>query len=133
MSKRLLRDHPISIDLGLLILRIGTGALLLTHGWPKLMNYSSRASKFSDPFGLGSEASLVMAIFAEVFCSALIILGLYTRLALIPLLITMLTIVLIVHGSDPFQKKELALLFLIPFLTLFLTGPGRFSIDGMRK
>jgi putative oxidoreductase len=41
----------------------------------------------------------------------------------------MLVAAFVVHGDDPWSKKELALLYAIPFLTLGLTGPGRFSID----
>jgi putative oxidoreductase len=43
----------------------------------------------------------------------------------------MLVAAFIVHGDDPFQKKELALLFLTPFLALLLAGPGRFSLDAV--
>jgi putative oxidoreductase len=132
MFKKLLSYQPLALDFGLLILRIGTGAVLLTHGWPKLAEFAKRAPKFADPYGLGSEVSLGLAVFAEFFCSILIILGWFTRLAVVPLIITMATIVLIVHGNDPFAKKELAIMFLIPFLTLFFTGPGKYSIDGFR-
>jgi putative oxidoreductase len=110
------------------------GGALLTHGWPKLTNFSERMEKFRDPLGLGSELSLALIVFAEVFCSIFLMLGLYTRLALIPLIIAMSVIFFIVHGNDPFGEKEKAFLFLAAFLTLFFTGPGKFSLDGrLRK
>jgi len=134
MLKRLLSKQPYSIDLALLILRIASGGFMLTHGWPKLLNFNKRLESFRDPIGLGSEASLTLTVFAEVFCSALLILGLYTRLALIPLIITMSVVAFIVHGSDSFGDKEKALLFLSSYLAIFFAGPGKFSLDArLRK
>ncbi len=118
-------------DAGLLLIRVTISLLMLTqHGWVKLMSYSEKADTWADPIGLGGPTSLALAIFAEVVCAALVVLGLATRLAAIPLVITMLVAAGIVHWDDPFSKKEFALLFLIPFLTLILTGAGRYSLDG---
>ncbi len=122
-------NHNTSLSLGLLVLRLGFGGLMLTHGIPKLMNYSTLASQFPDPIGMGSQISLLLAIGAEVGCSLLLILGLFTRLATLPLIITMLVAALIVHGADPFAKKEAALTFLISYVTLLMTGPGRYALD----
>ena len=122
-------NHNTSLSLGLLVLRLGFGGLMLTHGIPKLMNYSTLATQFPDPIGMGSQISLLLAIGAEVGCSLLLILGLFTRLATLPLIITMLVAVLIVHGADPFAKKEAALTFLISYVTLLMTGPGRYALD----
>lgn len=118
-------------DAGLLLIRVTISLLMITqHGWVKLMSYSEKADTWADPIGLGGPTSLALAIFAEVVCAALVVLGLATRLAAIPLVITMLVAAGIVHWDDPFSKKEFALLFLIPFLTLILTGAGRYSLDG---
>lgn len=129
MFKRLISSGPLLIDCALLLVRIGTGCFMLTHGWPKLAGFSERASKFADPFGIGSEASLALAVFAEFFCSILVILGLFTRFALIPLIITMLVVVLDVHINDPFAQQEKALLYLLLLITIFLLGSGRYSAD----
>ena len=118
-------------DLGLLLLRVVTGLLMMTqHGWGKLTGYGERSATWADPLGVGSELSLALAIFAELFCSAFVVAGLATRAAAIPVVITMLVAAGIVHWDDPFGKKEMALLFLVPFLTLALCGAGRYSIDG---
>lgn len=106
---------------------------MITHGWSKLMNFKERLSTFSDPIGLGSEVSLTLIVFAEFFCSLFLILGLYTRLALIPLIIAMIVVAFIVHGDDPFGTKEKALLFLVAYLSLFFTGPGKYSLDSRLK
>lgn len=115
---------------GLFILRLGVGlVMLLAHGSGKLMGFSELSGQFADPFGLGMSASLTLAVFAEFFCSILLVIGLFTRLATVPLIITMATAFFIIHGDDPFARKEKALLFLIPYLTLLLAGPGRISLD----
>ncbi len=113
---------------GLLLLRLTFGGIMFfAHGMPKIGHFPS--ASFPDPFGLGPGVSMSLAIFAECLCAALVCLGLWTRLATIPLIITMLTAVFLVHGSDPFAKKELALLYLMAYGTLFFTGAGDFSID----
>lgn len=119
-------------SLGLLVLRLGTALLLfLGHGWPKLLNFSGRLHNFPNPIGLGSEASFVLVVFAEVVCVAFIAAGLWTRIATIPLIGFMLIAALIHHAADPWPRKELALLFLVPALTLAITGPGMFSLDAL--
>ena len=118
-------------SLGLLILRVVAGGMiLLGHGWPKLMRFSDLSSRFPDPLGLGSTTlSLSLVLFAEVFCAAAVILGFATRLVVIPLVFAMLVAAFIIHADDPWQKKEFALLYALPFLTLICTGPGKFSVD----
>ncbi len=117
-------------DIALLILRIGVAGLMLTHGIPKLMKlFGSEPIAFYDFVGLGMEASLTLAVFAEVICSILILIGLGTRLAAIPLAITMVVAFFIIHVEDPFQRKELALFYLIVYIVLFLTGSGKYSLD----
>jgi len=113
---------------GLLLLRLFTGSFMLTHGLPKLRQFPEYAKRF--PAFVGSSSiSLSLSIFAEVFCSGLIILGLFTRLAAIPLIINMGTAVFLAHGREPFAKKEIGLLYGIIFLVLLMLGAGLFSLD----
>jgi putative oxidoreductase len=116
-------------DLALLLLRLQLGGLLITHGYPKLIHFSERMDKFADPFGIGSAPSLVLVIFAEFFCSILVMLGLGVRLAVIPIIITMLVVIFYAHWDDPFSRKELPLAFLITAVTLLITGSGKHSLD----
>lgn len=119
-------------SLGLLLLRVLSGVFMLTHGVGKLGALLGPGPiQFPDPIGLGAATSLVLAVFAEFLCSILLILGLGTRLAAIPLLITMLVAGLIVHAADPFAGKELALLYAVAFAAIALLGPGRYSIDNL--
>ncbi|SKB29656.1 DoxX family protein [Daejeonella lutea] len=124
-----LSANPLSYDFGLLILRVVSGAALLTHGYPKFQKVISGNMQFGDPLGIGQGTSLHLAAFAEFICAILIIMGLLTRLASIPLIINMAVACLIVHATDDFGTKEMSLLYLGIFLTIFFTGPGKFSAD----
>ena len=120
----------ISPDLAYLFLRVLSGAMMLFgHGVSKLERFNDDPIRFGDPIGVGAIPSLILATIAEVVCAGLIMAGFLTRYALIPLIITMLVAGVITHLDDPWGKKELALLYLIVFIGLFLTGPGKYSVD----
>ncbi len=123
-------DHPV-ISWSSLILRIVFGlSMIFGHGWRKLMVIiGGDPIKFADPIGLGEATSLYLAVFAELFCALLIVIGLFSRGAVIPLIITMLVALLVIHGSDPFSKKEMALLYAAVYFCILLLGPGKFSLD----
>lgn len=117
-------------QIGLLIFRIVFGlTMLISHGLPKMMAFQTKKDVFPDPLGIGSSLSLGLAILAEVFCAALLTLGLFTRIVAVPLFITMFVAFFIVHGSDPFMKKELAFVYMLGYAALVLTGPGNWSLD----
>ena len=124
---------PTALHGWLLILRITIASMMLTHGIPKLLKILDGDWQFGDPLGVGSELSLGLTVFAAVGCSLLILIGLLTRLATIPLLITMIVAFFVVHAADPFGKKELPLLYALIYATLFFTGPGKYSVDGRRN
>ncbi len=126
----LINSEPISEDLGYLTLRLSLGGTMIwQHGWPKLMGFAERMDTFPDPFGLGGTFSLVLIVFAEVLCALFVMLGLWTRVALVPLIIAMAVIAFLVKGDADFSEKELAFVYLFGFLALLFTGSGRFSID----
>lgn len=118
-------------DIGLLILRITLGlTMLIAHGagkWEKL--FGGGDIQFRDPIGIGMVPSLSLAVFAEVICTALLVVGLLTRYALIPLIITMAVAIFAVHLRDDFGTMEKAVVYGIGYLALFLTGPGAYSMD----
>lgn len=113
----------------LLAARIIFGALLLSHGLAKMADFEALSTVFPDPLGVGSRTSLMLAIFAEVFCSAGFIVGLFYRLALIPMIFTMCVAFFSVHKADPFSVRELAFAYLVVFVLMFLAGPGRYALD----
>lgn len=107
---------------------------MLTHGVPKIGRLLGDGPvKFADPFGLGPEVSLVMAIFAEVVCAGLVMIGFKTRWATIPLMITMLVAAFYAHWDDPFAKKEMPLLYFAVYLGILIAGGGKFSLSPKNK
>lgn len=122
-------------DTGILLLRAGFGIMILMHGIGKLQDLISGANDFPDPIGIGSTLSLALVTFAEFICAILLIIGLFTRLALVPLIITMLVVVFIHEAHLDLFDKEPPVLFLIVFIALFFTGAGKYSMDyrAMRK
>jgi putative oxidoreductase len=119
-----------NIDLLILITRVVIGVLMLVHGLPKLMKFiGDEPVQFASVFGMSADFSLALAVFAEVGCSLLIIFGFATRLAVVPLIITMLVAVLHIHAADPFAKQELGIHYLLVYVVLFVTGSGRYSVD----
>src|SRR5690554_311793 len=129
--KSLLKVSPASnqVDLGILVARVGVSVLMFTHGIPKIGRLFQDEVTFLDFMGLGPEVSLTLAILAEVLCSILVLLGLATRFAVIPLIITMLIALIMVHGSDPFPIQEKLLLYILIYVVLMITGSGRYSMD----
>ncbi|TDQ06980.1 DoxX family protein [Pedobacter metabolipauper] len=114
----------------LFVLRGALAIFMAIHGYQKLQGLLAGGEiQFGDPIGIGVVPSFYLTVFAEFFCSILLFLGLATRLALIPLIITMLVAVLIVHAPDEFGKKELGLHYLVGYLFLMVSGAGKYSID----
>ena len=122
-----------SVDLALLLLRLWLGlTMLFNHGLAKLIKFGDMSSKFLDLFGIGSTASLALAVFAEVFCAALLAAGLVTRFAALNLAVTMLVAFAMVHkmALSGDSSGELAFIYLAGYVTLLIAGPGRYSADG---
>ena len=121
--------EPVTTSIGLLILRVAAGAMMMVHGYGKLTGWDEMSTDFPDPIGVGHATSLGLAIFGELVCSALLLPGLLTRFAAIPFSFTMIVAGFIVHGSDPWSRKELAMLYLVVGIVIAIVGPGRFSVD----
>ena len=115
----------------MLVLRLGVGILMLMHGYTKLMKFSTMKNDFMNFMGIGSTMSLALVVFAEFFCSVFLILGLFTRLATIPLIIATCVMVFMANKGDVFGKGELATLYLISYIVILFVGPGRASTDSM--
>ena len=118
-----------SVDYTLLAVRIVIGVLMITHGYPKLLRVMAGDFDFADPIGIGSKASLIFTTLAEFGGSILLIVGAFSRFAAGSLLFTMLVVVFIVKWSGGLEAMESGLLYGITYLTLFVLGPGKFSLD----
>ncbi len=122
-----------SFNFSMLLLRLVFGLMMIAqHGMPKLMNFATMSNGFYDPMGIGSKTSLILVIFAEVFCSFFIVLGLFTRIALIPLIILM-CVAFFGRHNGLVGDGEMAVLYLSAYIVLLFLGPGRVSVDGMIK
>ena len=119
--------------LALFVLRVVPSLLLaFLHGWSKLVGFSEKVGRFPDPLHVGRTASLVLTIFGELVCRIAVALGLATRLAAIPPLVTMLVVAFVVHHGDPLgDSRELALAYAVPFFAIAILGAGPWSLDGM--
>lgn len=120
------RERIVSVIL--LAVRVSFGVLFFVHGVDKMMNFSTLSETFPSVLGFGSYMSLMVAIFCEFCCSLFLIAGLLQRLILIPMIISMGVAFFDVHDAM-LPGGELALIYLIVFIILFFTGPGRYSID----
>ena len=123
--------YPNSVSLFLLALRVLLGGVMMWHGISKMTNYETLVLTFPNPIGLGSHLSLYLAIFAELFCSVGVIFGAFYRLALVPIIFTMIVALFWVHRAQPFASKELAFIYMWVFAMLFVMGAGRFSLDNI--
>ncbi|MCF9018384.1 DoxX family membrane protein [Pseudomonas syringae] len=113
------------IGWGLLFMRVSVSLLLLhVHGLPKLMHWSVEVQRIEDPFGLGGTLTLGLAVFAEVICPVLLILGVWARLACLPILAVLAVAVLFVHPEWSLEQGQFAWLLMILFAGLAITGPG---------
>jgi putative oxidoreductase len=121
-----------AFNLAALLLRLTFGLLIcINHGFDKMLHFSKLEYTFFDPFHIGHRWSLVLVIFSEVFCALLLVLGLFTRVAALVLVISMSVAVFLFHKGQTLTQHEPALLYLTAFFSVLLVGPGRISVDGM--
>ena len=122
-----------AFNLAMLLLRLGSGVLMMSHGYDKLAHFTKFRSQFMNFMGIGVTASLSLSVFAEFFCAIFLVIGLFTRLATIPLIINMGVALFMAHHGEVFGDGEKAALYLVCYTTLLLCGPGKASVDGMIK
>ena len=117
-------------QVGIFILRVGVAAMMLGHGWPKLvLRVQGRGAEWLDPLGWGPVVSLVLCVAAEFFCSLAVLLGLMTRLASLVLVVNFWVIVFVYGESSSWVQSELPVLYMLCFATLVCTGSGPLAID----
>lgn len=117
---------------GALLLRLGFGGAMLLHGVQKFkLILNGGAEKWLDPMGIGAANSLYLATFAELACSALVILGLFTRTASVFISITMFVAAFVFLKNAPWADRELAAVFLFGFIALAVLGGGNYSLSNL--
>jgi putative oxidoreductase len=121
-------------DLGLLLLRLGSGLLMIPHGWGKAQwLLSGEPIEFFNFLGLGDTASLALTVGGELVAPALIVLGVFARWAAIPAAFTMAVAGFWVHAADPIGDKELSLLYFAAYAAIALMGSGKYSLETLWK
>lgn len=131
MFKNLLSTSHLSASVFstlLLVARISIGLMFLNHGMQKWLTFGEMSSNFPDPLHIGSAWSLILIIISEVVCSFFFIFGFLYRIALLPMIFTMGMAFFVIHDGS-LDGGELSLIYLLIFVFLYLTGPGKFSID----
>lgn len=125
------KPYALIVSAQLLVLRLFFGGMIMWHGIGKIVNFETLVTTFPNPIHLGHRFSLIMAIFAEAFCGLAVVAGAFYRLALIPLIFTMVIALLVVHHGQAFAHKELALIYLVMFVLMYVMGAGGFSLDDL--
>lgn len=120
------RDRVISLLI--LALRVFFGILFFTHGLDKMMNFNELSYTYPSVFGFGSYMTLMLSIFCEFACSIFLIAGLLVRITVIPMIAAMAVAFFDVHDGM-FPDGELSLIYMVLFVILYVTGPGRYSVD----
>jgi putative oxidoreductase len=121
-----------AFNFALLVQRVVTGLLMLIgHGLPKISNFSGLSSSFNDPLRIGHRNSLVLVILAELFCSMLMVLGLFTRIVAFVIVLDLSVVVFIYHHGQPLKNVDLGAIYLTSVFTIMILGPGKVSVDGM--
>lgn len=121
-----------SYNLATLFLRLGLGAIIiLSHGWEKLSNFTEMQHHFVNFLGMSSSVSLTLSLFAEFFCGIFMVFGLFTRAAVILLIINMATALTLAHDWQILTDGQLPFVLLTGFVVLLLLGPGKISLDNL--
>jgi putative oxidoreductase len=120
-----------AFNFGMLVLRVAAGLLLAHHGYQKLIKFNVLKYKFMNFMHLGSTLSLSLITFAELVCGILLILGLFTRLACIPIIIGMGVVVFVASNANIFAEGEKGMIYLAATIAILFCGPGKISVDGM--
>ena len=116
-----------------LFLRVFIGVLMLSHGIAKIENFDLMVDTFPDPLGMGRAISLTLILLAEVGCSILLVVGLMTRLAVLPLIFGMVIATFFTYPVITLSNIELQMLYLGIYITILMLGPGKCSIDYLLK
>ena len=120
------RDRVISLLI--LALRLFFGILFFSHGLDKMINFNELSYTYPSVLGFGSYMTLMVSIFCEFACSLFLIAGLLVRITVIPMIASMAVAFFDIHDGM-FPAGELSLIYMILFVILYITGPGRYSVD----
>ena len=116
-----------------LLMRLFVGYFFLETGWGKVHNLDAMTERF-EGWGIPLPAfNAALSGYTELIGGALVLVGLFTRLAAIPLVVNMFVALLVVKmkkvsGLDEFVELDEPL-YALSFLWLVFSGPGKASLD----
>jgi putative oxidoreductase len=130
----------INVDLGLLCIRVMIGLLMAFFGYEKLIHFNEMASsdfwvKNVNFLGMSGAVPLALTVFAELVCSLLLIVGLFSRFSLIVLAFCMAYIFLVIFpfnilsGGKNGYEFNTAFTYFVTYIGLLFTGVGKYSLD----
>ncbi len=116
-----------------LLMRLFVGYFFFETGWGKVHNLDAMAERFEGWAIPAPGFSAALSGYTELIGGALVLVGLFTRLASIPLVINMAVALLVVKmkkvsGLDEFVELDEPL-YALSFLWLVFSGPGKASLD----
>ncbi len=122
-------------DVAALILRVMVGVVFIYHGYPKLFggieDFAGNLEKMNVPAPM---VSAYLAAITEFVGGVFILAGALTRLWCIPMIITMVVAIVMVH-SKAFGMQhggmEYTLVLIAMLSSILLTGPGMISVSGL--
>ena len=129
MKNLFINYRSLHTELGILLLRLIFGGRFMYVGYLKISAYKQMLSMMGDPIGIGTELSLILVIFAELFCGFFVAIGFLTRLTVIPILVVMIVVLFVVHIKDQFVMIQLPFVYWLLCFVIFIFGSGRYSLD----
>jgi putative oxidoreductase len=123
------------IHIALFVFRIALSLeLIVAHGLKKLGVGVAEAEQVPNPLHLPQEFNSLFADTANLVFPVFVIFGLFTRVAVLPILAVTLTGYFILHWNDALLIKDTPFMYSLCYLFLFFVGPGKYSIDNyLRK
>lgn len=122
-------------DLARLILRLGVGGTMLFHGIHKVTHGIDGVFRLMSAHGLPPYLGYGVYL-GEVLAPIMLIAGFYSRLAALAVAATMIVAIAVTKGFYPLELSrngalaiELPLLYLLASFALFLSGPGKYSLN----
>ncbi len=123
-------------NLSRLFLRLFTGILFLEFGLRQILHYSEIAADYAGFWGMSPSLSVSVIVALELLCATMIIIGLLTRIAVIPSFCLMWYIESLLLSPTSGVDEQLfnfapgyPVMFMGIFLYMFLAGPGKISVD----
>ncbi|CAN1573216.1 COG2259 Predicted membrane protein [Flavobacteriaceae bacterium] len=117
-------------DAALLFFRVAIASeLIIAHGLKKIGIGVVIAEIVPNPLGLPEAINQAFATSANIIMPLFIVLGLFTRIATLPILAVTVTGYFVVHFNDPLLIKDIPFMYSVSFLLIAITGAGKYSLD----